>query len=42
MTVAQLDQTIDSLELQRDSLEKGIQYFQSNNQNKSSEAFGEI
>ena len=29
MTVTQLDQTIDSLELQRDSLEKAIQYFQS-------------
>ena len=38
MTVAQLDQTIDSLELQRDSLEKAIQYFQSNNQNKTSDA----
>lgn len=30
MTVAQLDQTIDSLELQRDSLAKSIQDFQAN------------
>jgi lipopolysaccharide export system permease protein len=38
MTIAQLDNAIDSLELQKDSLDKAIQNFQANNQNKSLDA----
>jgi lipopolysaccharide export system permease protein len=37
MTIAQLDNAIDSLELQKDSLDKAIQNFQANNQNNSSD-----
>ena len=37
MTIAQLDNAIDSLELQKDSLNKAIQNFQANNQNNSSD-----